>query len=172
MTGFLLAFLVLVFLLGAFAYLAMPAGSRLRRGLVSGAFAVLLAILFFGYSDMLGRPKAMRLEVLRGSVTDARVIGSYLKEGEGIYLWLELPGTAEPRYYRLPWDEKTAGALQEAVERNQSRHGGGVMMGHPFARGWDEEAPKFYALPQPKLPDKAGERPPALTLYQAPEQRS
>ena len=34
---------------------------------------------------------------------------------------------------------------------------------------WDREEPKFYALPQPKLPDKPGEKPPA-SIYKAPEQ--
>ena len=42
-------------------------------------------------------------------------------------------------------------------------------MGLPFEGGLDPEEPKFYALPQPKLPDKPGERPP-VTVYKAPEQ--
>jgi len=86
MTSFILAFVTLAFLLGAFAYLAMPAGSRLRRAAVSTFFAVLLGALFFGYSDMLGRPKATQLEMFRGGMKEARVIGSYVREGEGIFL--------------------------------------------------------------------------------------
>ena len=84
MTSFLIAFLSLAFLLGAFAYVAVPAGSRARRAIISGFFAVILGMLFFGYSDMLGRPKATRLEVFRTSMKDAKVIGSYLKENEGM----------------------------------------------------------------------------------------
>jgi hypothetical protein len=169
MNSFLIAFVSLAFLLGGFAYVAMPAASRLRRVLVSGALALILGGLFFGYSDMLGRPKSTRLEVFRGDMKDAQVIGSYLMEGKGIYLWLRLPGIGEPRYYQLPWDEKIAKGLQEAIEKNASQHGGGVAMALPFEQGWDREEPKFYPLPQPKLPDKGHEKPPT-TLYQSPEQ--
>jgi hypothetical protein len=51
------------------------------------------------------------LEAFRTSTQDAKIIGSYLKENDGVYLWLQLPGLDEPRYYKLPWDEKVAKAL-------------------------------------------------------------
>jgi hypothetical protein len=169
MNTFVIAFASLAFVLGVFAFLAMPIASRLRRVLVSSAFALILVALFFGYSDMLGRPKSTRLEVLRGGMRDARVLGSYLKEGQAVYLWLQLPGVAEPRYYVLPWSEKLAKSLQGAIDQNQKRHGGGIAMKMPFEQGWDKEEPKFYPMPQPKLPDKPGEHAPTFT-YQAPEQ--
>jgi hypothetical protein len=159
MSNFMIAFVSLAFVLGAFAFIAMPAGSRWRRAFVSGLFALILALLFFGYSDMLGRPKAAQLEIFRGDMKDARVI----------FLWLGLPGATEPRYYKLPWDETVAKSLQEATQQNAEEHGGGVGMTMPFERSWDREEPKFYPLPQPKLPDKPEERP-SVTLFQAPEQ--
>jgi hypothetical protein len=169
MTSFLVVFLSLALLLGAFAYVAMPAASRGRRAVIVGFFAVILGALFLGYSDMLGRPKPARLQMVRTSMQDAKIIGSYLRENDGIYLWLQLAGLDEPRYYKLPWDEKVAKALQNAIAENEHQHGSGVGMGLPSERGWDREDPKFYALPQPKLPDKPGERSP-VTVYQAPEQ--
>ncbi|HEX9463632.1 MAG TPA: hypothetical protein VGB82_13625 [Alphaproteobacteria bacterium] len=171
MTSFLIAFVSLAVLLGVFAYVALPAASRLRRAIVSASLAVVLGVLFFGYSDMLGRPKSTRLEVLRGA-QEARVLGTYLKEGQGIYLWLQLPGLDEPRYYELPWSQNTAKAMQEAIRQNADGHGAGVAMHLPFERGWSkEEEPKFYPLPQPQLPDKPGEQQTAPTMvYQAPEQ--
>ena len=169
MTSFLIAFLSLALLLGVFAYVAMPAASRSRRVVVAGFFAVILGALFFGYSDMLGRPKSTPLEAFRGNMKDAKVIGSYLKENDGIYLWVQLPGSDEPRYYKLAWDAKVAKGLQGAIAENESQHGSGVGMGLPAEFGLDREEPKFYALPQPKLPDKAGERPPVV-VYKAPEQ--
>jgi hypothetical protein len=92
-----------------------------------------------------------------------------MKEGDGIYLWLQLAGVNEPRYYKLPWDDKAAKALQTAVANNEHQHGSGVGMGLPSERGWDREDPKFYELPQPRLPDKPGARP-SVTVYQSPEQ--
>ena len=169
MTSFLIAFVSLALLLGVFAYVAVPAGSHVRRAIIAGFFAVILGALFFGYSDMLGRPKSTRLEVFRTSMQDAKVIGSYLKENDGVYLWLRLPSLDEPRYYKLPWDAKVAKGLQGAIAENESQHGSGVGMGLPAEFGLDREEPKFYALPQPKLPDKAGERPPVV-VYKAPEQ--
>jgi len=169
MTSFLIAFLSLALVLGAFAYVAVATGSRRRRAIIAAFFAVILGAVFFGYSDMLGRPKSTRLEVFRSTMKDAKVLGSYLKENDGVYLWLQLPGSNEPRYYKLPWDEKVAKSLQAAIAENESRHGSGVGMGLPFEQSWDREAPKFYALPQPKLPNKPGERPPAI-VYKAPEQ--
>ena len=169
MNSFLIVFISLALLLGIFAYLAMPAASRARRGIIVGFFAVILGVLFFGYSDMLGRPKSTRLEVFRASMPDAKILGSYLKENDGVYLWLQLPGLSEPRYYKLPWDENVAKSLQGAIADNERQHGSGVGVGLPFERGWGREDPKFYALPQPKLPDKAGEKPP-VTVFQAPEQ--
>jgi hypothetical protein len=167
MTAFVLAFLSLALVLGIYAFVGLPFGNRWRRGAVSGLFALLLAGLFFGYSDMLGRPKSTRLEILR-SDDHAKVLGSYLLDGQGIYLWLQVAQTNEPRYYVLPWDQQMASELQKAVEQNQAQHGGGVLMRLPFEHSWDKRDPMFYPAPQPKLPDKAGEPPPMV--YSAPEQ--
>lgn len=170
MTGFVLAFVSLALVLGIYAFVGMPLGGRWRRAAVSGFFALLLAGLFFGYSDMLGRPKSTRLELLRSGDNEAKILGSYALEGSGIYLWLQLPGVMEPRYYVLPWDQQTATALQKAIDDNATQHGGGVVMQLPFERSWEKREPVFHPLPQPKLPDKGG-APPA-TIYSAPEQRA
>lgn len=172
MTTFLIAFVSLALLLGSFAYVALPMVGRMRRILVSGFFATLLGILFFGYSDMLGRPKSAQMELLRGGADEARILGAYFMEGNGVFLWLQLPGTEEPRYYKLPWDVKVAQSIQEAIQQNAAEHGAGVAMKLPFEQGWaKKEEPKFYPLPQPKLPDKPYEQmQPKTLLYQAPEQ--
>ena len=170
MTSFILAFVSLALVLGLYGFIGLPLGSRGRRAAVSGFFAVLLAVLFLGYSDMLGRPKSTRLEMLRSGAKEATILGSYMLEGSGIYLWLQLPETREPRYYMLPWDEKTAAALQRAIEENAQRHGAGVVVQLPFERSWEQREPVFHPLPQPKLPEKGGMPPP--TIYKAPEQRA
>lgn len=169
MIPFVIAFASLVFVLGIYAFVGLPLGGRRRRALISVFFALLIAGVFFGFSDMLGRPKSARLELLRSGDREAKVLGSYMLEGSGIYLWLLLPDTGEPRYYVLPWDKKTATALQKAIEDNAQNHGGGVVTQLPFERSWDKGEPVFHPLPQPKLPEKRGSRPPA-TIYSAPEQ--
>ena len=68
MSSFAIAFVSLAFLLGAFAYVALPAQRRIRRVVVSATFALILGALFFGYSDMLGRPKSARLELFRAEM--------------------------------------------------------------------------------------------------------
>ncbi len=135
MTAFTIAFASLALLLGIYAFVGLPFGSKWRRAAVSGFFAILLAGLFFGYSDMLGRPKSTRLEVLRPSESEAKVLGSYMVEGTGIYLWLQLKGNKEPRYYVLPWEEKMARDLQKAIAENAERHGSGVA-GSGLDRFW------------------------------------
>jgi hypothetical protein len=173
MATFLIAYVSLALLLGGFAYILLPMVGRGRRALIASSFAVLLGGLFLGYSDMLGRPKSTQMELLRGNSEDARILGAYFKENDGVFLWLQLPGVAEPRYYKLPWDEKVAQQIQSAIEQNAQEHGGGVAMKLPFERSWaKKEEPKFYPLPQPKLPDKPYERndPSKTLLYQAPEQ--
>jgi hypothetical protein len=168
MTPFVLAFLSLALVLGIYAFVGLPFGSRGRRAAVSLGFAVVLAGLFFGYSDMLGRPKSTRLEVLHRPDADLKVIGSYLVEGAGIYLWLQLPGVREPRYYVLPWDEETASSLQKAIQENARDHGAGIMMQLPGERSWDWRDPVFHPAPQPMMPEKGGVPPPEV--YKAPEQ--
>ncbi len=170
MTTFVIAFVTLALLLGAFAFLGMPAMTHRRRAVVASFFAVLLTLLFFGYSDMLGRPKSTALEIARGGIDDVKLLGSYAAEGKGIYLWVQLPGVDEPRYYRMPSSESAATALQEAQQQNAQNHGAGVRMQMPFELSWDTREPLFYPAPQPKMPEKPRFSPPAI--YQAPEQES
>jgi len=88
-------------LLGAFAYVAMPAGGWLRRSVLSAFFAVVLGALFFGYSDMLGRPKAAQIEMFRGGVKGRSSHRLLCPRRRGHLLWLLLPNDSEPRYYKL-----------------------------------------------------------------------
>jgi hypothetical protein len=76
-------------------------------------------------SDLAGRPAVQKSRdfycnpigrrdegaVQMDEALEAKVLGSHMVEGSGIYLWLLLPGTTEPRYYVLPWNQKTTGAL-------------------------------------------------------------
>jgi hypothetical protein len=94
------------------------------------------------------------------------VLGSSLREDDGIYLWLQLPNAGEPRSYVLPWDREIAEQLQ-AAQREAEETQGGLKMRLPFEPSLDDREPKFYAMPQPAPPEKEA---PAQgpQFYQAP----
>lgn len=170
MDNFIIAFLSLSFLIGIIVYIAIPVTKVWKKSIITLIFACIIGGMFFGYSDMLGRPKSALFDIFKSEKT-VKVIGSYIKENEGIYLWLVFPNVNEPRYYKFPWDKNLAEDLQKAIQKNKEQHGGGVATTLPFSGSWDKEKPKFYPLPQPRLPDKPNEVPPSYT-YQGPEQRA
>jgi hypothetical protein len=150
MIGGAVAFAVL---LGACLILVLPRGRPWQRVAGTGLFILLLALVFGGSAELLGRAKPLRLE--RRDVASAKVVGAALREGDAIYLWLELPGVPEPRAYVLPWDLRAAEELQQAQAAAEAM-GTGVEMANPFAgdRSEDPREPKFYPQPQPAMPEK------------------
>jgi len=76
-----------------------------------------------GPSSLLSRPKPLRLELWQ-EADKAKVLGATMREGEAIYVWLQFPGTDEPRAITLPWDMKMAQAAAERhAGRPSQRHG-------------------------------------------------
>ena len=113
------------------------------------------------FSDLLSRPKPVALEWWLAHADEATVLGSQMREGQSLYLWLQVDGEAEPRAYRLPWDQQTAQQLQNALEEAQ-RNGTQARMRLPFEPTLDAREPKFYAPPQPALPPKDLAEPPQI----------
>ena len=131
--------------------------SRRRLAIRVGSVALLALIVVVAYgafNDLLSRPKPAALEFNNAGIEEAEIISASIREGHGIYLWLRLPDIIEPRYYVLPWHLRLAEELQQAM-REAERNRSGLIMRLPFEKGLEErEAPRFYAVPQPKLPDK------------------
>jgi hypothetical protein len=144
--------LVFALLLGGFIFVVLPRGWFWQRTISAALFIVLIALVYGGSADLLGRPKPMRLEWRE--LGQAQVIGASMREGEAIHLWLQVDGEAEPRSYSLPWSMTQAQELQTAMQEGQAA-GTEVRMVMPGDSGTDEREPKFYAKPQPPLPDKA-----------------
>ncbi|MFO1039037.1 MAG: hypothetical protein U1E45_19515 [Geminicoccaceae bacterium] len=132
------------------------------------AAAAFVPLGYGGFADLLSRPKPVGFEWWNAQADEATVLGSQMREGEGLYLWLQVAGIDEPRAYRLPWDKKQAQELQDAIEQAQ-KNGTGVKMRLPFETTLDTREPKFYAMPQPALPPKDYAQPPAQ-VYQQPGQ--
>lgn len=123
------------------------------RGAAVGTALVLLAIGYSAFAELLSRPKPVALEWANGQTAVATVLATTIRENEGIYLWLQYSGQAEPRAYVVPWGRDLAEQLQQATSEAE-QNGTGLMMRLPFERSWDPREPKFYAMPQPALPPK------------------
>lgn len=141
--------------------------SRHRPWVRTGA--LLTAVLFLplayaSFASLLSKPKPVDLEWWLGEAEEATVLSSSIQEDAGVYLWLQLAGVAEPRAYKLPWDRDLAEQLQAAAREAEER-GSRLQMRLPFERSLDEEAPKFYAMPQPAMPPKDLDRP-SPEIYQ------
>ncbi len=162
-------FLVPVVLLCALlASIGIWAPRRLTIKAVAVAAAV--GMMPLGYAAMaalLSRPKPVKLEWWLNGANEATVLGSTMREGQGIYIYLQLDSTSEPRSYVLPWDRQLAEELQQALQEAEDNQSA-VQMRLPFEPSYDDREPKFYALPQPALPPKNGLPPPEY--YQHPEQ--
>jgi hypothetical protein len=96
--------------------------------------AALMATGYVGFMEIIGRPKPVSAEWALETIEDAAVVATRLREGEGIYLWLEGRGAQEPRAYVLAWDLGDAKQLQTRRESDE---------------------PLFYAEPQSAPPPKA-----------------
>ncbi len=117
------------------------------------AAALFIPTIYLSYADLMSRPKPMSLEWWHQDASEATVVGSRLREGDAIYLWIELPDTDEPRAYRLPWQHELAKQLYGA-EREAQANGTKVQMRLPFEDRPDDQEPLFYAQPQPPMPPK------------------
>ena len=167
----------LIYLFGAAALIAGLLASIAiwapRRAVVKlgalGATAGLLPALYLGFAQLLSMPKPVALEWWHAREAEATVLGTALREGDGIYLWLQLQDTKEPRAYVLPWDRELAEQLQTA-SRQAEEEGSAVRMRLPFEDSLDEGTPKFYAMPQPAAPEKDEKRAPPV-MYHGPDDR-
>lgn len=140
----------------ASALAAIGVGARRRLGLRLAALiaaALFMPAAYAAYSELLSKPKPVAHEWAYRHAEEAKVLASLVREGEGIYLWLQLDGVPEPRAYVLPWEREQAVALQGALREAES-NGTSLRMRLPFEPTLDEREPLFYAPPQPALPPK------------------
>jgi len=128
--------------------------------------AVLIASLFIPIAyveltEMLSKPKPMSFEWFERSADQAIVLGVSLHEGKAIYMWLRLDGSMEPRYYELPWRQKLAEKLEDAIDgaiRNRST----ILLKDPFfRRSLEEWGDLNVEIKPPPLPPLKRPAPPA-----------
>ncbi len=119
--------------------------------LVLGIF--LISLGYVSMTRLLGLPRLSTLEWVQSKSKQAVVLGFKIKEGEGVYLLLEVPDFPIPIYYKLKWGRKLAEELQNA-DREVRRRGGKLMFKFPSEKSWDDREQKFYPLPHPAPPPK------------------
>ena len=156
---------VFALLLGAFIFLVLPRAGWGRRTLSAGIFLVLIAIVYGGATELLGRPKPLKLEWRESA--KAQVLGAVPVENQAIYVWLAMAGSSEPRAYVLPWSQKTAQQLQDAMNKAEA-NGTAVEMAMSLETGGDNREPLFYPRPQPALPAKNYQDDARPITYQQP----
>jgi len=117
------------------------------------ATALFIPTIYLTYADLLSRPKPASIEWWHQGASEATVVASRLREDEAIYLWIEIPGSDEPRAYKLPWQQQMAKELYGA-QREAEAMGTKVQMRLPFKDRKEALDAVFYAAPQPPLPSK------------------
>ena len=121
-----------------------------RRDLWGRHVAVALLVLgtpaaFAGMVDAQGWAKPLWAAYeLKG---EYRMLGSKMIIGEGIYVWLDLPDSPEPRAFSIPWDPKIASELQGILD--DGRNKGRAIFKYEWS--WNKSAPQFHPLPQPPI---------------------
>lgn len=123
-----------------------------KKVAVIACFPLFLSFQAFFSWEFLSRPRPLSTGDMRFG--EAKVLGSDLQEGRGIYLWLKFPDIKEPRYYVLPWDRKLARQLQEARRQAERNRSGLRMRRSLLDTTLDDNESIFYATPQAKLPQK------------------
>jgi hypothetical protein len=143
--------IVFALLLGTFVFLILPRAGLARRALSVGIFVLLIAVVYGGSIELLGRPKPLRLEWR--DAADAQLVSAVPVENVAIYVWLIMPHASEPSAYVLPWSVQVAQQLQEAMSQAEAE-GTAVRMTRASESSLDEREPMFYAMPQPAMPEK------------------
>lgn len=166
LTYLFLAIVVLAAVLASFA-----AWAPRRAWVRFSALAVTLLIVpiaFLHVTELLSRPKPAKYEWLRRHVNKVTVLSVSLDEGKAIYLWLRLEGDIRPRYYSLPWHNKLAEKIEEALEESVSQRGELILRDF-FSQRTFEELGKLNVdiVPPPTPPQK----PPFVKPPKVPDPR-
>lgn len=124
-----------------------------RETMLRGVAVIVILVAMPGSLAALWVPLGWAVP-LHGGLTalggDYPVLGAKMVVGKAIYVLIDTG--AEPRYYRIPWDRKLADQLQDILDNPGNA---GAKISIPYEFSWNQSAPQFHPLPQPKfLPDK------------------
>ena len=123
------------------------------RGMAVAVWIGLMPLVIGSSFFSLGHP-APWIQNINAPGGEYFVLGVKMVQDEAIYIWLDF-GAGYPRYFALPWNNDTANQLQDLMDKQGTGKIPGFALDIPYEWSWDENAPQFHPLPQPKLmPDK------------------
>lgn len=140
------------------------------RVLALAAMTAFMPIAYVQYVELLSKPKPVEWAWFDRDVDRAEVLSVSFDEGRTIYMWLRLDGMIEPRFYSLPWRQRVAEDLEDAMEqanRKRSR----VIVKEPFSKyGLEERGSiSIEIIPPPEQPLKQPPAPPRVYNPRSPE---
>ncbi len=140
------------------------------RLLALGAMTLFLPVVYVQFIGLLSKPKPASFAWLERDVESAKLLGVSFDEGKAIYMWLQLEGMIEPRFYSLPWRQRVAEDMEDAMEQaNRTR--ASVIIKNPFSRRSLEErgGVTVEIIPPPLPPLKKPVTPPRVFNPRQPE---
>src|SRR3546814_17064488 len=132
---------IFALLLGAYVFLVLPRARVEQRVVSVGVFLILIGLVYGGATELLSRPKPLRLEWRDAG--KAEVVSAMPIEDEAIYLWLSMPDESEPRAYVLPWSRDVAQQIQDATNKAEAR-GGAEEMAQTRGKGTAHENERWF----------------------------
>lgn len=144
-------FFISVSLTGLLALVAILAPKGIRWKVVAlGIAALFLPVSYLTANDLLSRPKPFQQELLQAQLDEAVVLSSLIRDGEDIFIWLQMEGYDEPRAYRLPWSEEVAVQLHKAQSEAEQQ---GVETTLQLPEGdTEQDAVPFFEVTAPPVP--------------------
>lgn len=149
----MIAGVALLILIAALAILSIGDRRLLRGVIATVAYLVAIGLGLILVLNTMGTPKPYALEWPWVGAKEVSVLAAVPVENVAIYVWIGIPGEHEPRSYSLPWSQKTAQQLQDAMNKAEG-DGTELRMGMQFDGVSDNSEPMFYAAPQPPMPEK------------------
>jgi len=123
-------------------------------------FIIILPINYKSFLDIVGHPKPYQLVSSSTFNKPIQILGYYLSEGKGIYLYVILPKTSTPMSYKLKWNIKTAQNLMDGIKSAKKNKSKLYLVINKKNNNKTKNKNgykgvfKFYAKPQPALPKK------------------
>lgn len=140
------------------------------RALAIAVMALFMPLIYVQFTGLLSKPKPVAYAWLERDVERAQVLSVSFDEGKKIYMWLRLDGMIEPRFYSLPWRQRDAEDLEDAMEQ-ANRTQTGVIIKNPFSkRSLDERGGvTVEIIPPASQPLKKPVTPPRVYNPRSPE---